>query len=245
MNGLPPLIISHAACKGSAPENTLAGVRAALAHAAGAIEIDVHLSADGVPVVIHDATLDRTTDGHGPVSAQRYEELRRLDAGAASFDGRFRGEPLPSLAAVLDAVAGRCLLIVEIKQHLITGRVIDVLREAGALPWSMLWSFHLPTVAAARRLEPGLPAALLSPALPETGREALFDAALRHNLNAVSVHYTSVDTAFVQAARRRALTVYTWTADEPSEQRRLAAAGVAGIVSNVPALLRKALDPTA
>ncbi|MGI8553874.1 MAG: glycerophosphodiester phosphodiesterase [Dehalococcoidia bacterium] len=236
----PPLIISHAACRGSAPENTRAGIRAALALNVDAIEIDVHASADGIPVLIHDDTLDRTTNGSGPVSALRFAALRRLDAGSHGFAGRFAGEQIPSLAEVVELTRERCLLIVEIKQPDVAALVVEVLRQADALPLSMIWSFHLPAVAEARRLEPLLPGALLSPA-PANGSDGLFRAALRENLSAVSVHYTGIDAALVRAARLRGLTVYTWTADDPDDQRRLAAAGVDGIVTNVPAVLAEAL----
>ena|SRR5215212_4964425 len=78
---LPPLIISHRACQGHAPENTLAGIRAALAFGVDAIEIDVQTSRDGVPVLLHDQTVERTTDGAGRVHDLTLAELRALDAG--------------------------------------------------------------------------------------------------------------------------------------------------------------------
>lgn len=236
------LILSHAACRGSAPENTLAGVRAALAMAVDGIEIDVHCSSDGVPVLIHDRMLERTTDGSGLVSALSYAELCRLDAGCKSHDGRFAGERIPSLAEAVELTRGRCLLIVEIKQPGIAASVVELLRAKDAFPWSMVWSFDLETVAAVRRLEPLLPAALLVSGA-ESDPSALFQTALRHHLNGVSVHYSRVDGALVRAAHLRGLCLYTWTADDPDDQRRLAAAGVDGIVSNVPETLREAIAP--
>lgn len=236
-----PLTISHAACRGSAPENTLAGIGAALAMNVDGIEIDVHCSADGVPVLIHDATLDRTTNGSGPVSALSFDGLRWLDAGGTGYEGRFAGERIPSLAEAVALTRGRCLLVVEIKQKGIAEQVIEVLRRADAIASSMIWSFDLLTVAEARKLEPLLPGALLSRPLA-VAPDSLFEAALQSNLSAVSVHYTSVDAHLVRAAHLRGLTTYTWTADEPADQRRLAAAGVAGIVTNVPEVLRQALS---
>ena len=76
-----PLVVSHAACAGHAPENTLAGLRLALHIGADAIEVDVHLSADGIPVLIHDDSVDRTTDGRGAVAALTLAELRELRRG--------------------------------------------------------------------------------------------------------------------------------------------------------------------
>ena len=102
-----PLVISHAACGGHAPENTLAGIRKALELKADAVEIDVQASADGVPVLMHDLTVDRTTNGIGAVAKMALEDLRALDAG---------GEPPPTLADVLEITRGRALLVIEIKQ---------------------------------------------------------------------------------------------------------------------------------
>ena len=93
-------IWAHRGASASAPENTLAAFRAAEAAGAAGIELDVHLSADGVPVVIHDETVDRTTDGHGPVAALTLCRLRQLDAGRW-FAPAFAGEALPTLEEIL------------------------------------------------------------------------------------------------------------------------------------------------
>lgn len=193
-----------------------------------------------MPVLIHDDTLDRTTDGQGLVSTRSFAELRALDAGGTAFEGRFTGERIPSLGQVIDAVHGRCLLLVEIKQPEIAPIVVDLLRRTDALAWSMIWSFHLQTVVAARALEPRLPVALLSPPL-HGPPESLLATAQSHGFAGVSVHYTSIDAGLVQAAHGQGLQVYTWTVDSPADQRRVAAAGVDGIVSNVPAVLREAM----
>jgi glycerophosphoryl diester phosphodiesterase len=234
-----PLVIAHRGCPSEAPENTLAGIRAALALGVDGIEFDVHASADGVPVVIHDATLDRTTDGSGPVSALTFAQLRHLDAGRG-FEGAFAGERIPTLGQVLDLVAGRCLLAVEIKQQGIAGLVADLLRRADALSSSMVWSFDLATVAEARRLEPALPAVLLT--LPLGGDQtAMLDPAVSNHLAGISMQHAGVDAALVDVAHQRDLRIYAWTADEPDEQRRLAACGVDGIVSNLPRVLQRTL----
>ena len=102
-----PLVISHRACAGHAPENTLAGIRRALELGADGIEIDVQATADGVPVLMHDLTVDRTTNGHGELAKMTLAELQALDAG---------GEPPPTLADVLQLTKGRALLVAEIKQ---------------------------------------------------------------------------------------------------------------------------------
>jgi glycerophosphoryl diester phosphodiesterase len=238
MVSLLPLVISHAACKGHAPENTLAGIRAALAMGVDAIEIDVHCSSDGTPVLIHDASLERTTDGAGSVAGLSLEQLRRLDAGCRAFDGAFAGERIPLLAEALDLTRGRCLLVVEIKAEGIERAVAGVIGEAP--DDVMVWSFRPEAVARMRELAPAVPCARLAPALagPPNG---LLAEALAAGLQAVSVHHTSVDEALVRTAALRGLTVYAWTADDPADHRRLVDAGAAGIVTNVPDVLLRGL----
>ena len=218
-------------------------MRAALALGVDGIEFDIHASADGVPVLIHDETLDRTTDGSGPVSALTFAQLRALDAGARYAAG-YAGERIPALHEVVDLAAGRCLLVVEVKQKGIADLVVDVLRRAGSLAWTMIWSFDLDTVATVRRLEPLLPAAQLleARAVAAAGdRVRHLEMALANNLAGISVHHAGVDAGLVRTARLRGLSVYTWTANDPDEQRRLAACGVDAIASDVPAVLQEAL----
>ena len=106
--------IAHRGASRCAPENTLAAFEAAIRQGVDAIELDVRLTEDGVPVVLHDDTLDRTTDGQGPVDALSYQLLRRLDAGAW-FGSAFRGERVPTLTEALECARGRCGVNVEIK----------------------------------------------------------------------------------------------------------------------------------
>lgn len=226
-----PLIISHAACKGHAPENTLAGVRAALDRRVDAIEIDIHGSSERIPVLIHDATLDRTTSGAGPVRDQPWSALRVLDAG--------RGERIPSLEQVLDLTRGHCLLVIEIKQRDLAPEVATAVRVARAERDTMIWSFHASTVAAARAALPATPAALL--VAPGTTFDEAADQALRANAQALSLHHTLVTAETQRRARLLGLRVYTWTPDEPVEQVRVARAGVDGIVTNLPDVLATTL----
>jgi len=227
-----PLVISHAACGGHAPENTLAGIRAALALGADAIEIDVQASADGVPVLMHDLTVDRTTGGRGAVAELTLEQLRELDAGS---------EPVPTLAEVLDLTRGSALLVCEIKQPGIEGLLAEVVRGAGALDDTMVWSFFPEALAAMRREEPRLPGGLLigpeaMPRWPE-----LRHTALRMGLQAVSVFCMSVNEHVARDAQRSGLALYAWTADPEPEIARLIALGVDGICSNYPERVMAAL----
>jgi glycerophosphoryl diester phosphodiesterase len=238
--GRRPLVISHAACKGHAPENTLAGIRAALDLGADAIEIDVHLTADGVPILLHDDTVDRTTDGTGDVREMTLAQVKTLDAGAHSFEGRFCGERVPTLQEVLELARGRALLVAEIKQRAIERPVVDVVRKLGAAGDVMVWSFQPAVVAAMRALAPEIPCGQLwSERDPDPAR--MCAVALAGNAQAVSPHFSFVTEALVRRCLTRGLTVYTWTVDEPDDIRRVADCGVDGICSNFPDRVRNVM----
>jgi glycerophosphoryl diester phosphodiesterase len=226
------LVISHAACAGHAPENTLAGVRAALAIGADAIEIDVQASADGVPVLMHDLTVDRATNGSGDLASLTLEQLRALDAG---------GEPVPTFADVLELTKRRALLVAEIKRPGCEAALAEIVRGAGALADVMAWSFLPPALEAMRAAEPRIAGALLIAQQSIANWPAMRALALRIGLQAVSVYHESLDEAIVAGARRGALAVYAWTADAESDIERLLALGVDGIVSNRPERVLTAL----
>ena len=109
-----PLVIAHRGASADAPENTIAAFELALEQGADGIELDVHLSADGHPVVIHDFTLERTTNGSGPVSAQRVRDLKRLDAGGWR-ERRFLGQRVQTLQEVLERFRDRARFWIELK----------------------------------------------------------------------------------------------------------------------------------
>ena len=112
----PPWVVAHRGYRQKYPENTLAAFQAAMEAGVSMIELDVNFSRDRKVVVIHDATLERTTDGHGAVSDNTMAELKKLDAGSW-FDPRFADQHLPELSEVLDLVNGRAMVNIEIKAH--------------------------------------------------------------------------------------------------------------------------------
>jgi glycerophosphoryl diester phosphodiesterase len=220
-----PLVISHAACGGHAPENTLAGIRAALSFGVDAIEIDVQASADGVPVLMHDLTVDRSTNGEGEVARLSLEELRALDAG---------GEPVPTLAEVLELTMGKALLVMEIKQPGIEELLADVVRGSDALGDVMAWSFFPQALEGMRKAEPRIPAGLLVSAESLARWPLMRELALRNGLQAVSVFFAGVNEEIVSDCLRSGLALYTWTIDSEREMQRLIALGVDGICTNFP-----------
>ena len=220
-----PLVISHAACGGHAPENTLAGIAAALAWGADAIEIDVQASADGVPVLMHDLTVDRSTNGSGAVAELFLKQLRTLDAG---------GEPVPTLAEVLAETVGRALLVIEIKQAGIEEEIAAVVRDSGAVNDVMVWSFFPEALESMRRVEPRLPGGLLVAPGSLSSWPQMRDAVVRRGLQAVSVFFTGVEEGLAGECRRSGLALYAWTVDSDREIARLIELGIDGICTNFP-----------
>jgi len=228
-----PLVISHAACGGHAPENTLAGIREAVRLGAGAIEIDVQTCADSVPVLMHDLTVDRTTNGTGEVATLSLLQLRALDAG---------GEPVPTLAEVLTLTIREALLVIEIKQPGIEDNIVRVVHESEALNDVMVWSFFPRALASMRQVEPRIPGGLLVPSEMLPRWPQMRESALRHGLQAVSVFYTGINEQLVVDCQRSGLALYAWTPDSKRDIARLIELGVDGICTNFPdkaiALLR-------
>src|SRR2546422_6386177 len=212
-----PLVISHAACGGPAPENTLAGIRKAIDLGSDAIEIDVQASADGVPVLMHDLTVDRTTSGSGTVAKMAFAELRALDAG---------GEPVPSLAEALAITKERALLVMELKQPGIQEAVAGVVREENALGDVMAWSFFPQALAQMRAAEPRVPCALLIASESLSRWVQMRESAVRLGLQGVSVFFAGVTEGIAADCLRSGLALYAWTADSADAIRRLVALGV-------------------
>lgn len=220
-----PLIISHAACGGHAPENTLAGILKAIELGSEAIEIDVQASADGVPVLMHDLTVDRTTKGSGAVAELSLEQLRALDVG---------GEPVPTLAEVLDLTKDKVLLVMEIKQPGIEEHIARVIHEMDALDDVMAWSFFPDALEGMRVAEPKVPRALLigGESMPKWTK--IRASAIKMGVQGVSIFNPTVDEAVAEDCRRRGLALYTWTPDSTREIQRLIGLGVDGVCSNFP-----------
>lgn len=237
-----PLVTSHAACKGHAPENTLAGIEAALRLGADAIEIDVHCTADRVPILLHDETVDRTTDGAGNVHDMPLDDVRQLDAGARQFVPQFSGMRIPTLAEVLDLTRGRALVQIEIKQAYIEDEVANVVRDAGAVDGCEVHSFHARVVQRMREAEPRMAAALLTDGRLVADWADFFGFALSLNAQGVSVHYTSALPERVRQGQRRSLTFMVWTVDDEADMAKMVDAGVDSICSNFPDLVRAVVD---
>ncbi len=172
-----PLIIAHRGFSARYPENTMAAFEAAAGAGAHMIELDVNLSKDRQLVVIHDATVDRTTDGAGAVRELTTEQLFQLDAGSW-FDPRFAGERIPTLRQVLEAVKGRLQVNIEIKPEAfepqgpadgVERQVVTLVRKMGMAAEVLVSSFQWQLLERVRVLDPDIALGLLSD-VPADGR---------------------------------------------------------------------------
>jgi glycerophosphoryl diester phosphodiesterase len=234
-----PLWIAHRGAGRLAPENTLAAFRVGAGHGYRAFECDVKLSADGVPFLLHDTTLQRTTNARGTASELSWSELSRLDAGGW-HSRAFAGETIPSFAAI----AAWCLrngfaLDIEIKptpgHELETGRVVA--REAarlwaadrsGAAPLPLFTSFRPESLQGAREAAPELPRGLLL----DTLWNGWFEVAQSLVCAAVVTNYNLMDRALIDTLHGAGLRALVYTVNDPAEAQRLVALGIDGIVSD-------------
>jgi glycerophosphoryl diester phosphodiesterase len=238
--------IAHRGGSKLRPENTIAAFDRAVALGVDGLECDVHLSRDGVVVVIHDPTLDRTTDATGPVAARSAAELARVDAGfsfgaADGFPFRGRGFGVPRLSDLLDRYRG-LPLVIEVKgsRPEVAERAVETVRRAGAADRVILAGFSDAVLSAARRLAPGV----VTSASIEEVRSAMMRSRVwmrprRPQYRLFQVPYRlrgreALDRRFVRVARRAGLPVEAWVIDAPDDMRRLIGWGVSGIISDRP-----------
>jgi glycerophosphoryl diester phosphodiesterase len=232
-----PRIIGHRGAAGHAPENTLISLRTAATLGARCVEFDIHLSSDGVPVLLHDDTLDRTTNGKGPVAAHGVDQLRTLDAGSWFGDG-FAGERLPTLEDAIRLLAQLGLgANVEIKPspgtETDTGYAVGrMLREQwpGALPPPLISSFALESLAAARAAAPGVSRALLVRSLNEDWARSMreLDCRILH------CREKALTASAAEQVLRSGFRLNAFTVNDKSRAERLFGWGVGSVISDYP-----------
>jgi glycerophosphoryl diester phosphodiesterase len=241
-------VIAHRGASASAPENTLAAFELAVQQGADAFELDVRLTRDGAPVVIHDATLERTTSLTGPVRARTLAELRAADAGhwytpdgGRTMPCRAQGVRIPTLAEVLWAFPAMPVLI-EVKEPDVQQAVHRVLVDEGAHERCVVASEDDAALTLFR--DGPVPCGASARDIGELYRAVLFRRRLprpRYQLLSVPVRHRGLPVptrGFVAAARRLGCPVHVWTVNDPATARRLWARGVAGVVTNFPDAMR-------
>ena len=218
-------IMGHRGAPADEPENTLRSFSRALAVGVAAVELDVQLTKDGRLAVIHDETLDRTTNGRGLVKDFTLAELQRLDAG--------RGEPIPALEDVFDLVQGKAHLVVELKQPEAAGALLDFFQERQAFESATVISFWHPALKALKEAEPRLCTGVLMVGCP-ADPVGLARAA---NSDALILQYAYVTPELVAAAHAAGLLVYVWNIDDVDTLKPYLTMHLDGIGSNRPNIL--------
>jgi glycerophosphoryl diester phosphodiesterase len=230
-----PFIWAHRGASKIAPENTMAAFAAAVELGVDGLELDIHLSRDGIPVVIHDESLERTTDGRGLVADASLEQVQQLDAGGW-FSPDFMGEPLPTIAEVLSAFSGKLSLNLELKEFSAGVEVLSLLRQHSAAE-VVISSFDYDLLKGLRSLDEALPLAVLFD--DGNWRQAV---RLADEISACAFHPAGnlVCRRMVAACRNLALPVSVWTVDQEAQARSLVRMGVSGLFTNDPGALRSA-----
>ena len=244
---IPPVRIAHRGASGAglAPENTLAAIEHAIQIGVDVVEIDIQVTADGKLVVVHDATLDRTTDSKGSIRDQTADRVRRADAGSW-FDMEFSDQQVPLLEEALELARNRVLVLIEIKADRVAEQVLRCVEDAAAGGRVIIQSFSRQTVQRVKLLDPSIPAALLVGQLPATPSRvrarSLVRQVLQTGANALAIWHAALTPVLLEEMRKRAIAVWTWTVDEEIAMRDLIMMGANGIITNVPNLLNDVID---
>ncbi len=214
------IIIGHRGARATRPENTIAALREG-SRWADYVEVDVRISRDRVPVIIHDPTLDRTTNGTGFVREYTLAELKRLDAG--------EGEPIPTLAEVLALDIGECGFVIELKEGGYEDLVAALVKEAGRSK-VLVVSFDADCL---RRIAPLLPDAGIGYIFRSPGADPVRVAA---SIPASYILLRFIDTTqeLIDTSRRAGLKMFVWTLNSEEEFEEASTIGVRGIVTDDP-----------
>ncbi|RKP55605.1 glycerophosphodiester phosphodiesterase [Cohnella endophytica] len=214
--------VAHRGFSGRAPENTLASFRLALDQpGVTGIELDVHLSKDDIPVVIHDSTLKRTTNGDGRVRDFSAEQLSRMDAGSW-FDQSFAGEGVPALDQVLELVAGKCRLNVELKGDdadpgQLAQRTVEIIRSHRLENDIIITSFNPEILRAVRRHSSSIRTGLIIDDCPP----GLIDRVTELGASFLSIGFQHLNDSLMEQAARASVDVMAWTVNTAGDLRRL------------------------
>jgi glycerophosphoryl diester phosphodiesterase len=239
-----PTIFAHRGASAHAPENTLAAFELAISQGADAIELDVKLCADGEVVVLHDQTVNRTTNGVGDINQLSLAEIKKLDAGSY-FDSAFQGEPIPTLAEVFETIGQRTYINIELTNY---ASVMDSLPEKttrlvkryAVQERVMFSSFNPIALIRANRQLPEMPLGLL--AMPgKKGSLARSWLGTLIGYQALHPEFSDVTRSLVEGCHRRAKRVYAYTVNIEEDMRHLFSLDIDGIFTDNPLLARRIL----
>jgi glycerophosphoryl diester phosphodiesterase len=239
-----PLVIGHRGASTHAPENTSAAFELAITHRADAIEFDVSLSSDRQVMVIHDTTVDRTTNGKGKVAHLSFSELQKLDAGY-KFSEAFAGEKIPSLIDVFERFGTRILMNIELKNYStpfdgLVKIVVNLVKSYKLENRIIFSSFLSNNLNIARKLLPEVPCALLA----DSGWKGYIQRRYgwKKKYQALHPYVTDVDEKLVRDIHGENKRVHVWTVNEEDDLKRMLDLQVDGVFTDDPAMLRRMME---
>jgi glycerophosphoryl diester phosphodiesterase len=218
------MIMGHRGAAALEPENTLRSIERALEIGVNAVEIDVRLSKDRELVVIHDATVDRTTNGTGPVSSYALDDLKKLDAG--------KGQTIPTLQEVMEFIGNRVTLVIELKEEGTEGMVVDLIKRNKLNDNVYVISFWHDLVKSIKGIESSIKTGVLLVGCPVDTC-----VAAQASADALVMKYTFVNRHFIHMAHKEGLKVFVWNIDDKHLLRPYVDMGVDGIGTNDPRVL--------
>ena len=216
------LRIGHRGAAGHDPENTLAAIQKGIALGVDFVEIDLRRTADGVLVVLHDKTVNRTTNGKGRVDQLSLQEVKKFNAG--------NGEHIPTLKEVLKVAAGETGLMLELKVKGMAQQTVEVVREAGFREPLIYASFLHDELQHVRTVEPEASLMVLFGGLSR----ASVARAIKYGSSYVGLRHDKTTRVLVDSFHRAGLLVFVYTADAPSDIQRALSLDVDGVISNFP-----------
>jgi glycerophosphoryl diester phosphodiesterase len=239
-----PTIIAHRGASGTAPENTMASISKAMQSEAVCIEIDVHLSKDKELVVIHDYTVNRTTNGSGKIAEMTLTEIQVLDAGSWFAPG-FAGEMVPTLQEVIEFINGEKALLIEIKGGVakypgIAEKLIKMIQEANAGDWCIVQSFDDKTLEQIHerwpeiRLQKLFVSKLRLLPVIYDGGFSWFSFKKYHYAEALNPHYRFVNKQLVRKIQKKGFKVNVWGGKEPDSYDKIRHLPVDGWITDYP-----------
>ena len=218
------MIMGHRGAAALEPENTLLSISRAIEIGVDAVEIDVHLSKDKEIVVIHDSTLDRTTNGTGPVAGYALKELKKLDAG--------KGETIPTLQEVVDLIGDKVRLVIELKEKGTEKGVVELVKRNNLYDNVYVISFWHRLVKTVKEMESRIKTGVLL-----VGCSVDAGVATNASADALVMRYNFLDKEFVETAHKEGLKVFIWNIDDKNLLKPFVDMRVDGIGSNDPRVL--------
>ncbi len=240
-----PKIIAHRGASSMAPENTMASFRKAMDIGVDMVEIDVHLTQDDHLVVLHDSTLERTTNGNGPVSEINFEDLRKLDAGTW-FDASFENERVPAIQEVFDLIGGKCGLLLEIKvakssRPGLAKAALKAIDEANAQGWAVVQSFDDEILFEINEINPSIVTHKLIvekppifPGVIDTSGINFGTLAKYKNQKAINCNHRFLGKKLIRKFHNHGFATFAWTVNEVEKGKKLMEWGVDGLITNYP-----------